>query len=475
MDIRNARTKIIGTIGPATEDIGTIIALRKAGLDIIRINFSHGTHEEHAAVIDNIRKAEKHVGGPIPILGDLCGPKLRIGLLKEPFELKAGDTLTITTEDIEGAPYRVSTSYENLPQDVQPGNIILVDDGLIALSVVSTSGKDVACIVVNGGILKSKKGLNLPNVKISVPSITDKDRNDLEFGIAHGIDFFALSFVRSADDIKELKRLIRDRGKNTPVIAKIEKPEAIQHLDKIIEVSDAVMVARGDLGVEMKTEDVPVLQKRIIERCMYYNKPVITATQMLESMVKNPRPTRAEASDVANAVYDGTDVVMLSAETSVGDFPVQAVLTMDTIIDRVENGPHPSQRITDFYPPKNEEEARAENICRAASSLAEHSGASAIICITRSGRTARMISKYRPGIPIIAYTQERETVKQVTLVRGVVGELISSLGDTDSTFQLAKELAENHKLVKKGDAVVLVAGIPLLESLLVNMVKLDTI
>jgi pyruvate kinase len=475
MHIRNSRTKIIGTIGPATEDIGTIIALRKAGLDIIRINFSHGTHEEHAAVIDNIRKAEKQVGGPIPILGDLCGPKLRLGPLKEPFELKAGDTLTITIEDIEGAPYRVSTSYENLPQDVQPGDIILVDDGLIALSVVSTSGKDVACIAVNGGILKSKKGLNLPDVKISVPSITDKDRNDLEFGIAHGIDFFALSFVRSADDIKELKQLIRDRGKNTPVIAKIEKPEAIQHLDKIIEVSDAVMVARGDLGVEMKTEDVPVLQKRIIERCMYYNKPVITATQMLESMVKNPRPTRAEASDVANAVYDGTDVVMLSAETSVGDFPVQTVLTMDTIIDRVENGPHPSQRITDFYPAKNEEEARAESICRAASSLAEHSGASVIICITRSGRTARMISKYRPGIPIIAYTQERDTVKQITLVRGVVGELITNLGDTDSTFQLAKELAENHKLVEKGDTVVLVAGVPLLESPLVNMVKLDII
>jgi pyruvate kinase len=208
---------------------------------------------------------------------------------------------------------------------------------------------------------------------------------------------------------------------------------------------------------------------------MYYNKPVITATQMLESMVKNPRPTRAEASDVANAVYDGTDVVMLSAETSVGDFPVQTVLTMDTIIDRVENGPHPSQRITDFYPAKNEEEARAESICRAASSLAEHSGASVIICITRSGRTARMISKYRPGIPIIAYTQERDTVKQITLVRGVVGELITNLGDTDSTFQLAKELAENHKLVEKGDTVVLVAGVPLLESPLVNMVKLDII
>lgn len=472
-NIHFAKTKILGTIGPASSSVENLVKLIHAGMDVARLNMSHGSHELHAETIAHIRTASEQTGMPLPILLDLCGPKIRIGNVAEEFTLSEGDTITITSDDITGTREKISTSYTHLPEEVKRGDFILIDDGLIRLRVEETRGSDVVCSTVYGGVVRSKKGMNLPRVNISISAITEKDRKDLEFGIAQGVDFVALSFVRSRDDIKELRWILKDRGASIPVVAKIEKPEAIEDIDGIIEETDIIMVARGDLGVEMETEEVPILQKMIIEKCNEYNKPVITATQMLESMVTNAKPTRAEASDVANAVFDGTDAVMLSAETSVGKYPVKAVSIMNTIVLKAEERPDPLKHI--HLRRKKGIQNHADHICRAACLMAEDAGASIIITITKSGRTAQVLSRFRTHIPIIAFTESEEVIRKLKIVWGVQGELIDRVGDTDSTLNAAKRAALALGYVSRGDTVIYVTGIPLVESSQANMIKLEKI
>ena len=329
-----AKTKIICTLGPASQSVDKLVELIQAGMDVARLNFSHGTYEDHLVSINNVREASKLTGEHICILQDLCGPKIRTGKLQhQSIELKEGTTFTFTIDEVMGDERRVTTTYRELPEDVKAGDTILLDDGKMALRVVSKTAKDVNCTVINGGILKEHKGMNLPGVKLSIPSLTEKDIEDLKFGLEHDVDYVALSFVRSAGDIQHLRSVIQQQTKvRVPIVAKIEMKEAIDVIDSIVAESDAVMVARGDLGVEMMPEDVPILQKMIVRKCNEAGVPVIIATQMLESMIENPRPTRAEASDVANAVLDGADAVMLSAETSIGNYPIDTVQTMDRII-----------------------------------------------------------------------------------------------------------------------------------------------
>ena len=473
MKINFARTKIICTIGPASESVDKLAQLIRAGMDVARLNFSHGGYDEHSKVIQNIKEASNQVGQPIPILMDLCGPKLRIGMVEEGVILKEGDTIVITTQEIIGTKNRISTNYDKLLLDVKPGNFILIDDGLIKLKVLSVSDVEANCEVIYGGALKSKKGINLPGVSLSIPSITEKDKQDLEFGLSHNIDFVALSFVRHHRDILELKELMKRKGIIRPIVAKIEKPEAISDINAIIRESDMVMVARGDLGVEVNTEEVPILQKMIIEKCNYYGRPVITATQMLESMVKSPRPTRAEASDVANAVLDGTDALMLSAETSVGLYPVQAVTIMDSIARKIEEKRRP---IKDFTNVIQEEDFKlVDRISRGACVLANDINASAILVITKTGRTAKYLSRYRPNTPIIAFTDNLDVLKQLNVVWGVKAERIPGISDTDTTLNDTKNLAKKLGYIETGETIVFVAGIPIRESNIINMIKIDKV
>ncbi len=468
-----ARTKIIGTIGPATQDTETLRELIDAGLDAFRLNFSHGSHDVHAQTILNIREACSLSRVELPIILDLCGPKLRIGDVPEPFNLASGDRIRITTDDVPGNRDRISTIYKALAKDVRPKDLILIDDGLIELEVERVEGTEVFCVTREGGTVKAHKGMNLPGAVLSTPSVTEKDRMDIEFGVAHGVDFIALSFVRSHTDILELKSILKELGSPIPVIAKIEKPEAIKDIEKIIAATDMVMVARGDLGVEMPTEEVPILQKMIIRRCNAHNKPVITATQMLESMIHNPRPTRAEASDVANAVFDGTDAVMLSAETSVGEHPVLTVRIMNSIVRRAEQQINPMHRMRKEDIPGLAKDDLAIIVSRAACSIAEDTNASAIFAITKSGRTARLLSKYRIQTPIYAFTGSRTVVRELALVWGVNGALVEGMTDTDTSLKMVTDFSLESGFARKGDKVVFVAGIPLLQANRVNMIKVE--
>lgn len=473
MKVNFAKTKIICTIGPASQSVEMLTQLVNAGMDVARLNFSHGSYDEHTKVINNIKKASDITGQPLPFLMDLCGPKLRIGLVEENTVLTEGNSISITTREVTGNKNIISTNYNKLPNDIKPGNFILIDDGLIKLKAVSVSDGEVKCEVIYGGPLKSKKGINLPGVNLSIPSITEKDKKDLDFGLTHGVDFVALSFVRHHTDILELKDLMKSKGFSKPIIAKIEKPEAISDINAIIRESDMVMVARGDLGVEVNTEEVPLLQKMIIEKCNYYGRPVITATQMLESMITNPRPTRAEASDVANAVLDGTDAVMLSAETSVGAYPIQAVTIMDSIARKIEEKRRPIRDFTAMI--KEEDFNLVDRISKNACVLANEIKASAILVITRTGRTARYLSRYRPHTPIIAFTDNLDVLKQLNLVWGVKAEKIPAISDTDTTLNDTKNLARKLGYIDSGETVVFVAGIPIKESNIINMIKIDKV
>ena len=474
-DTRFAKTKIIGTIGPAIRDPEKIADLIRSGMDVARLNFSHGTHEEHQSHIEAIREGSRIADSPLAILADLCGPKIRLGVIEKEFDIRSGETVVVSAspESYGGDHAVLPTEYAELPTDVKPGDRILLDDGLLQLAVREISGQHVFCEVIDGGTVKSRKGMNLPHVAVSARSVTEKDIYDLDFIVTKDIDYLALSFVRDADDIRHLKRLLRERNCSIPVIAKIEKPEAIENIDEIIDETDMIMVARGDLGVEMPPQDVPVLQKMIIAKCIERNKPVITATQMLDSMIHNPRPTRAEASDVANAVFDGSDAVMLSGETSVGKYPVNAVKTMDQIIRSAEKAKNPPTLTG-----RRREEAvipDANNICRSACIIAEYANAKAIIAITQSGHTPKMLSMYRPDIPILAFSQNLKTIRSLNIVWGVQGELIDEVSDTDSTLRATKERAVALGYLSPGDKVVYVTGIPLLESKEANMVKLDSV
>jgi len=451
-------SKIVCTIGPATRSPRMIRKLLLAGMDVARLNFSHGTHAEHAQSFAMLREAAAAFEKPIAILADLQGPKIRTGALAGggTVTLRAGQKFVITTAKILGDSTRVSTIFHPLPREVKAGDRILLSDGLIELRVERVRKQEVICQVVNGGELGEHKGINLPGVKLRVPALTDKDRKDLRFALAHGADYIAVSFVRRPEDVLLAKSLIRRTGKDTPVIAKLEKPEAIENLEAILHASAGVMVARGDLGVEMSPERVPVVQKNIIARAREFRRPVITATQMLESMTENPRPTRAEASDVANAIFDGSDAVMLSAETASGKYPVEAVQMMARIIEEAEASIHeyprpvPQERL-------KVPETVAELVCHA--SLELHMKLIAVF--THSGFTARLVSRYRPLVPIVAFTPEANTRRRMALLWGVTSRHISDIKKIDGLAAIAEKRLLEERLVRQGDVIGIVAGTPM--------------
>jgi pyruvate kinase len=469
MNFRSA--KIVCTLGPASDSAEMIERLMRAGMDVARLNFSHGTHEQHARTIKRLREASVRLSKPIGILADLQGPKIRTGALVDGnhVQLRAGQHFTISTRDFPGTGAGVSTTYKRLPRDVSRGNRILLGDGLIELRVLSTTSNSVICKVVNGGELGEHKGINLPGVKLRIPAVTVRDRDDLAFALRHGVNFIAVSFVRGAEDVFLAKSAVARARKNVPIIAKLEKPEAIENLEAILRVADGVMVARGDLGVEMSPEKVPVIQKLIIAKACEARLPVITATQMLESMTQNPRPTRAEASDVANAVFDGSDALMLSAETAAGAYPIEAVEMMDRIIREAESGdshilrPQPAQF--------NIAETAAELICHASEELQMK----VIAVFTETGSTGRLISKHRPRRPIIAFSTIQETRRRLSLYWGVVPRTIARVQNIEELVLVTeRRLLEEH-LVKRGDVVGIVAGTPLFVGGTTNFMKFHVI
>src|ERR1700720_2321935 len=451
-------SKIVCTIGPASRSPRIIDRLLRAGMDVARLNFSHGSHANQAESIAMLRAAAAHIHKPIAILADLQGPKIRTGPLagSVPVILRTGQKFVITTARVLGDSTRVSTVFKPLPKEVHRGDRILLSDGLIELRVLQVRGREVICEVVNGGALGEHKGINLPGIKLRVPALTSKDREDLLFALKQGANYIAVSFVRRPEDVVLAKTLVRRAGKDTPVIAKLEKPEAIENLDAILRVADGVMVARGDLGVEMSPERVPVVQKTIIKRAREFRRPVITATQMLESMTENPRPTRAEASDVANAIFDGSDAVMLSAETASGKYPVEAVSMMARIIEEAESS------ITEFPRPAPQErlkvaETVAELVCHASREL----HMKLIAVFTHSGFTARLISRYRPLVPIIAFSPEEETRRRMALIWGVHPRNIQDVQKVDGLAKVAEKRLREERLARKGDVIGIVAGTPM--------------
>jgi pyruvate kinase len=472
------RTKIVCTIGPSTYTVEILMDLIKAGMDVIRLNFSHGTHREHRQTLDSICEATKRTGGEVAVVQDLQGPRIRIGGLSAPsVELKSGSQFVLTTERILGDAKRVSTNYANLAKDVQPGDTILLDDGRLLLRVVEINQNDILCEVEVGGKLSANKGINLPGTSISVPSLTEKDIQDLEFGIQNDVDYVALSFVRTADDIRELRNAITKRveeGHFLPIIAKIEKPQAVDNIDDIIAETDGIMVARGDLGVEMPPEDVPMLQKMIIKKCNRVGKPVIIATQMLESMIHSPTPTRAEASDVANAVVDGGDALMLSGETSVGEYPIQAVQIMGRIIRKMESEKVSPARILEQDLGIIDD--RLDALGRSACVLAEQMNASAIVTVTHSGETAKVVSRYRPRAKIIAITDRTRILRHLNLVWGVNGLVVEDLkDDSDRALEKIQKRLVNTGLIKRGEYVVMLAGLPFFARGSANFIKVGQI
>jgi pyruvate kinase len=469
MNFRSA--KIVCTLGPASNSSEMIVRMMRAGMDVARLNFSHGTHDDHARTIKRLREASARLSRPIGILADLQGPKIRTGALKgkQPVQLVTGQRFTISIRSLEGTNEGVSTTYKRMPREVSRGDRILLGDGLIELHVLSTTSTTVVCKVVNGGLLGEHKGINLPGIKLRIPAVTPKDHEDLKFALEQGADFVAVSFVRTAKDVLQAKKAISRLNHDVPVIAKLEKPEAIDHLEEILRVSDGVMVARGDLGVEMSPEKVPVVQKLIIAKACEARRPVITATQMLESMTQNPRPTRAEASDVANAVFDGSDALMLSAETASGAYPLEAVQMMDRIIREAEAHnehvlrPQPAQF--------NIAETASELICHASEEL----HMKVIAVFTETGSTARLVSKHRPRQPIIAFSTIQETRRRLSLYWGVVPRTIGRVKDIEGLVQYAeRRLLEEH-LVHPGDVVGIVAGTPLFVGGTTNFMKFHVI
>jgi len=454
------RTKIVCTIGPASRSSDMLRELIVAGMDVARLNMSHGDWAEHGENISRIRAVSGNVGKPVAILLDLQGPKLRVGAMqKGGVELIEGHEVVLTTRDVVGHEGVVPVQYAQLPKHVVPGEHILMDDGLLELEVSRVEGPDIHCRVITGGILRSHKGMNLPRASFSIPAITEKDRRDLLFALDHQVDWIGLSFVRTADEVLALKKLIEQHtnfGQPTPVVAKIEKPEAVDNIDAIIEAADAIMVARGDLGIETSPEEVPLMQKMIIAKCNSAGKPVITATQMLDSMMRNPRPTRAEASDVANAIFDGTDALMLSGETAVGKYPLESLQTMVRIVEYAE------AHMPRLSPTKRVEVQRpssvAEGVSHATCQTAQELDAAAIITPTMSGYTARMVSKYRPRVPIVAVTPNPAVQRRLMLHWGVCPLLVERADSTDAMIARAVEAARLHDFVKPGDIVVITGG-----------------
>ena len=458
MDTRR-RAKIVATLGPASSTPEVFRSLVRAGLDVARLNFSHGSHAQKAELIKMVRTVAREEGKPICILADLQGPKIRTGTLKghKPVLLVAGKHLTITPREIEGSASIVSTVFKTLAENLEPGSRILLSDGLIELRVTQIKGEDVVCEIVNGGMLGEKKGINLPGIPVKVPSLTEKDEEDLIFAIGQGVDTIAVSFVRTADDVRHVKNRLVALKSDAWIIAKLEKPQAIEHLDSILEITDGIMVARGDLGVEVPPEKVPAIQKHIIRRAAEYRKPVITATQMLESMIENPRPTRAEASDVANAVYDGTDAVMLSAESAAGKYPVESVAMMAKIVVETEN-----QIRIDPQPKRGLEHTNrlsvAETICECMSHAADDLDVSGIAIFTETGMTARLLSKYHPAPPIFALSPFEKVVNRSMLLWGTYPLKCDRFRDTDKLVDMAEQILQKQGYVHDRQILGIVAG-----------------
>jgi len=467
-------TKIVCTIGPASRNYKMIGGLIEKGMNVARLNFSHGTHEEHQQAIENIRKASLKTGRVVAILQDLGGPKIRIGKIrKESVFLKEGSSFILTNRNIVGDEQGVSVSISSFSHKVKKGDAIFLSDGALELKVKEIKAGDVICRIMRGGKLSSHKGINIPNLSMNISSLTDKDSQDILFGIKNKVDFIGLSFIRSAEDIIKVRKILKkNKAEEISLIAKIEKKEAVGNLKEIIEFSDGIMIARGDLGVEIPLEDVPLVQKNIIKKCNYVGKPVITATQMLMSMMNNPRPSRAEVMDVANAILDGTDAIMLSEETAVGEYPLEAVNIMNKIAQKIESG-------IDHEKVLNERSLSvtsntADVISHATCQVAINVKAKAIITFTFSGSTARMVSRYRPPVPIIAVSTKESIVKKLILNWGVFSLQSDELSSTDDMINRSRQLALKTGLVKAGDKIVVTAGIPFKISGTTNLLKVET-
>ena len=461
------KTKIVCTLGPVSENEETLRELIKNGLNVCRLNFSHGSHEEHKGRMDLVKKLREELNMPTAILLDTKGPEIRTGKFDAPeVLLEEGQTFTITMKDVMGNKEMCTVSYKGLANDVKTGDTILIDDGLVGLTVKEVNGDDIVCEVQNSGIVKNHKGVNVPGVKVNLPAITEKDRSDIEFGIEQGIDFIAASFVRKVSDVLAIREILEaNNATHIKIISKIENQEGVDNLDEIIEVSDGIMVARGDLGVEIPTEEIPVVQKLMIKKCNEAGKPVITATQMLDSMIRNPRPTRAEVTDVANAIYDGTDAIMLSGETAAGKYPVEAVKTMATIAKRAEETMR--NRRTKINKSKNVTDAISYATCTTAMDL----DARAILSSTASGHTARMVSKFRPDCPIIATTSDESVRRQLSLTWGVLPVMRNKSANTDQVIVNSIEAAKTAEYVNENDIVVITAG----GSETTNLIKVETV
>jgi pyruvate kinase len=469
------RTKIVATLGPASAKKEVLLSMIKAGVDVCRLNFSHGSQDVHLKTIELIKEINSTYKTNVGILADLQGPKIRIGMMKEGGALLVnGNRIEITTKELIGDDKRIYITYESFPRDVQAGEVILLDDGKIQMKVIDSNNQDtVICEIVHGGILTSRKGVNLPNTKVSIPSLTEEDLDNLQFVLKHDIEWIGLSFVRTAEDIVDLKRIIAEAGKTSRVIAKIEKPEAIDNIDGIIAVTDGVMVARGDLGVEMPMEQVPVLQKMIAQKCREASKPVIVATQMLESMITTPRPTRAEVNDVANSVLDGADAVMLSGETSVGEFPVIVIETMAKIIKNIEETAYP------YHTPKiiNSDSPTylSDSVCGTAVSLSEKANAAGIVAMTSSGYTAFEISSHRPKAGTYIFTSNRDLLNTLSLLWGVRVFYYDKLESTDQSIIDVNKVLKEEKLILPGEIVINTAAMPIEKKGKTNMIRVTVV
>lgn len=475
MKLSRNRTKIVATLGPATSSKDVLLAIIKAGVDICRLNFSHGSQEDHQKVINTIREINDQYKTNVGILADLQGPKIRIGMVKQGgIHLANGSKITITTDESLSDDEHIYITYPSFPKDVKADEIILLDDGKLQMRVLQTNLNDsVLCEVVHGGILTSRKGVNLPNTKVSIPSLTEEDLDNLHFALDNDVEWIGLSFVRTAEDISELKHIISDRNKSARVIAKVEKPEAIENIDGIIAATDGVMVARGDLGVELPLEVVPMLQKMIAQKCRAASKPVIVATQMLESMITTPRPTRAEVNDVANSVLDGADAVMLSGETSVGEFPVIVIETMARIVKNVEENGYPFNQIK--KPEEQSPTYMSDAICNSAVYLAEKTEAVGIVSMTSSGYTAFQISSHRPKASTFIFTANRSLLNTLNLLWGVRGFYYDKFESTDNTIAEVNNILKNEGMIEAGDILINTAATPIEKKGKTNMLRVTVV
>lgn len=475
------KTKIVATIGPATSSEEMLTKLLKAGLNVMRLNFSHGDFKEHQEKVDNFRKALKKTGKIGAIMQDLSGPKIRLGeFYQETVELKKGNTITITTEKIIGDETKVSINYPLFPKEVKVGDSIMVDDGKKRFEVVSIKGKEVLCKIIVGGTTKGRRGVNLPDSEISMSCLTEKDIKDIEFGLKNKVDFFAFSFIRNPSDVTELRNILNKRKSKARIIAKIETPQAVKNIDEILELCDGLMVARGDLAIEVPAEKVPLIQKMIIKKCNDAGKIVITATQMLESMIKSPVPTRAEVSDIANAILDGTDAIMLSEETTLGEFPIEAVNIMTKVAIETEHH-YPARKLSENRNRDDDDENYesreiTDSITEAVVKTASSVGAKFIVALTETGYTARMVSRYKPSQMILTLTPNQTTANQITISFGCVPVLIPSVGSFKEVTKYIKDYCLKSKIVEKGDIIVITGGMPFnKKSGSTNMITVETI